>query len=119
MVKGGEFVEQFAQYVTDISMDFKRALPLLCSNEVSCTTYSVLFTRNIVELCIKPWVSHCQNTISGYHSNENLSVKIIHEHKFCSRSQRSEKYFASVYHVYSVSTDNILMWICEYKGFDL
>jgi hypothetical protein len=33
------------------------------------------------------------------------SVNTLHERKLCS--------FVSVYRVYSVNTDDILMWICE------
>jgi heterodisulfide reductase subunit B len=52
-------------------------------------------------------------TIPGYQSNELSSVIMFHKHKLCSKLQTSEDSFVSVCHVCSVSTDNILMWICE------
>jgi hypothetical protein len=37
----------------------------------------------------------------------------LHERKLYSRSQTSEQYFVSAYHVYSVNIDGILLWMCE------
>jgi hypothetical protein len=51
--------------------------------------------------------------ISSYHSNELLSINTLDERNLCSRSQTIEQHFVSVYRVYSVSIDNILMWVCE------
>jgi hypothetical protein len=42
-----------------------------------------------------------------------LSVNKLRKSKLCSGSQTSDQDFGSVYRVYYVSTDNILMWICE------
>jgi hypothetical protein len=49
--------------------------------------------------------------ISGYRSNELLSVNMLHQQKLHSRSLTREQSFVSVYRVYYVNTDNILMWI--------
>jgi hypothetical protein len=66
-------------------------------------------------------IYHCHYPVSDYHSNELSNVKTLHERKLCSRSRTSEHFFVSVYHVYSVSIDSLLMWICVkysilYKG---
>jgi hypothetical protein len=50
----------------------------------------------------------------GYHSNELSSIKILCEHKLCTRSPRSMQCFVSVSRsIQSLGTDNILMRICE------
>jgi hypothetical protein len=63
----------------------------------------------------KHQIYHYHYTITGYHSNKLLRVNTLHKHKSCSMSQTSEQSFVSVYCVYSVSIDNILMWML-YKG---
>jgi hypothetical protein len=40
-------------------------------------------------------------------------INALHGPQLCSRWQMSKLSFVSVYHVYSVSTENIFMWICE------
>jgi hypothetical protein len=47
--------------------------------------------------------------ISGYHRNELSSVDVLRESELYNRSRTSEKFFASVYRVCSVPTDNSLM----------
>jgi hypothetical protein len=49
----------------------------------------------------------------GSYSNEFSSAKTLDERELCTGSQMSEKSFDSVYRVYSVSTDNVLMRIRE------
>jgi hypothetical protein len=51
---------------------------------------------------------HCY-IISGYHSNELLSINMFHECMLCSRSQTIEQSFVSVYLVCSVSIDNMFI----------
>jgi hypothetical protein len=41
------------------------------------------------------------------------NVVCLDSNKLCSRSRTSEQSFVSVCHVYSVSIDDNLMWICE------
>jgi NADH:ubiquinone oxidoreductase subunit C len=53
------------------------------------------------------------DAILSYLSNKFSSINMFHECKLYMRSQMSDRSFVSVYHVYSVSTDNILMWVCE------
>jgi hypothetical protein len=57
-------------------------------------------------------IYHCLYTISGYHRKE-MSANQLYERKLRSRPRASQQSFASVYRVYSVSTYNILMCICE------
>jgi hypothetical protein len=57
---------------------------------------------------------HCHYTISGYHTNKLLSVNTLRECKLHT-SQMSKQSSVSVYRVCSESTDNMLMWICEYN----
>jgi hypothetical protein len=45
--------------------------------------------------------------------NELSNVNTLRDCKLCSRSRTSKHSFVSVYRVYSVSTDTILMWIFE------
>jgi hypothetical protein len=52
--------------------------------------------------------------IFGYYSNELLSVNTLHEHKLRNKSQMSEQPSLSIYRVYSMSADNILMCCCYY-----
>jgi hypothetical protein len=49
----------------------------------------------------------------GYDNNELSSINTLDERKLCSRSRKSEQYFVSVYRVYFVSINNILMWMCD------
>jgi hypothetical protein len=60
-------------------------------------------------------IYHCQYAILGYHSEEMSRVNMLHEPKLhvCGRSRTNRQYFVSVYRVYSVSIDNILLWVCE------
>lgn len=45
--------------------------------------------------------------ILGYHSNK------LHKHELCIRPRTSERSFVSEHYVCSLSTDNILVCICE------
>jgi hypothetical protein len=74
----------------------------------------------------KHQIYHYRNAVSGYHSNALSNVNMLHEHKLCSGLRMCEQSFDSIvihtvqqdatiqhsvsmYCVYSVSTDNILM----------
>jgi hypothetical protein len=52
-------------------------------------------------------IYRCHYVISGYYSNE-----LFRKRQLCSRS-RTKNGIVSVYRVYSVSTDAVLMWIYE------
>jgi hypothetical protein len=51
--------------------------------------------------------------ISGYDSNELLSINMLHGQELCGRAQMSEHTPISENHVYSVNIDNSLIWICK------
>jgi hypothetical protein len=78
-------------------------------------------TINFSRKSLPSWLSksvkrdiHRQHCVTScYHSSELLGVNTMHEHKFCSWSRMTEQTFVSVYHVHSVSIDNILVRICE------
>jgi hypothetical protein len=47
--------------------------------------------------------------ISGCHGNDWTSGNMSHESEFCNRSRTREQSFVSVFRVYSLSINNILM----------
>jgi hypothetical protein len=55
----------------------------------------------------------CHYAISRHHSNELTSVNTLNECKLRGKSRQSDRCFVPVYCIYSVNTENILMWISE------
>jgi hypothetical protein len=102
---------------------------------LSCLQIDVVLTEEFSKLCsATDWfllmmfhklyyinicnleIHFCQYAISGYHRNEFSSSNAFAEHKFSTKSWTSEQSFMSVYHVESVSNNNIL---CEYVKFSM
>jgi hypothetical protein len=55
--------------------------------------------------------------ISDYYSNDISTVNTLHEFKLYSTSGMRKQSSVSVYRVYYVNFDNILIWICEVLAF--
>jgi hypothetical protein len=62
---------------------------------------------------LKIEIYHYHYVISGYHGYELSGFNMVDERKLCCRSRMNELSFVTVRRVYSVSTDTIMMWICE------
>jgi hypothetical protein len=58
-------------------------------------------------------IYHYHYAVLCCHSNELPNANMLHARNLCSRSRTIERYFALVYLVASMRTDNVLMWICE------
>jgi hypothetical protein len=82
------------------------------SNHIQTYTSMSLFYVYICVCVCKHEIHHCHYLISGYHSDEFFIS--VYERKLCTRSKPIYQYlyFASVYRVYSVNTDNtdVDMW---------
>jgi hypothetical protein len=48
--------------------------------------------------------------ISGYYDNELSNINAL---QLCYRSRMTKQSFVSVYCLYALSINNILMWVCE------
>jgi hypothetical protein len=77
-------------------------------------TYELKYTKNVAQSLptSECEIYHCRYEISGCYTNGLFNVNTMHERKLF-RPRKSQKYFASVYRVYSVSTDDTSKKICE------